>query len=356
MEVILKMKKYNYTKIFFFIFALSVLSINAQDIFTKDDHFFGTKDNFVKSCIDGAKKKTINLKGIDINMTKYCSCVCDNLIPSLYLNEITTALEQGKLMELFLNDENFNILMSCVDGNFEIEDDYEFKDENQTELTKTIQIKQCVNEILSSDDDNTWNTEMASEYCTCAMERLYSKGFTYKDLLDIENEDSESFNEIVMPCLNEMASSFEKNAIVLENSYNVEDIIGSPTSSKIKLIEYINQGYKIKVDIDGVIKYFLFDTGASDLIINRDIERELLINGSLKKEHYKGKEIYTLADNTQVEADMVILNNIKIGDYTLNNVYCAIMENGSLLCGKGFFDKFKSWEFSKVNKEILVYK
>ena len=121
-------------KIFFFIFTLSILSINAQDIFTKDAHFFGTKDNFVKSCIDGAKKKTINLKGIDINMTKYCSCVCENLIPSLYLNEITTALEQGKLMELFLNDENFNILMSCVDGNFEIEEDYEFKDENQTEL------------------------------------------------------------------------------------------------------------------------------------------------------------------------------------------------------------------------------
>ena len=69
---------------------------------------------------------------------------------------------------------------------------------------------------------------------------------------------------------------------------------------------------KIKISISGVSKYYLFDTGASDLIIDRDTERELLLNGVLKRENYLGKTQYTTANNQIMEAQVVKVDNITI--------------------------------------------
>ena len=71
---------------------------------------------------------------------------------------------------------------------------------------------------------------------------------------------------------------------------------------------------------------------------------------------YVGKDFYLLANNEKVEADIVLVNNLKIGNYTLNNVYIAIIDDGGMLCGKGLFDKFRTWEFEEDKNRIIVYK
>jgi predicted aspartyl protease len=80
------------------------------------------------------------------------------------------------------------------------------------------------------------------------------------------------------------------------------------------------------------------------------------LNGVLKKENYLNKTEYTLANNQKVKAQMVKLDNVIIGDFTLNNVIIAIIDEGSLLCGKSFLDKFKNWEIDKQNHVIILYK
>jgi clan AA aspartic protease (TIGR02281 family) len=218
-----------------------------------------------------------------------------------------------------------------------------------------IGTKNCVNEIMNDKERNPiWTKELAEEYCTCAISKLLSAGYTYKDILDIEDENSTSFNEIALPCVTEVLKT--STELKSSNSYNVNDIKGGTYRSIIPLVDYLEQGYKIKINISGVIKYYLFDTGASDLLINRDTERELLLKGVLKKENYLYKTEYTLANSQIVKAQMIKLDNIIIGDYTLNNVTVAIIDEGSLLCGKSFLDKFKNWEIDKQNKVLILYK
>ena len=53
---------------------------------------------------------------------------------------------------------------------------------------------------------------------------------------------------------------------------------------------------------------------------------------------------------------MVKVDNITIGDFTLNNVIIGIIDGGSLLCGKSFLDKFKKWEIDEKNKVLILYK
>ena len=76
----------------------------------------------------------------------------------------------------------------------------------------------------------------------------------------------------------------------------------------------------------------------------------------MKRENYLRKTEYTLANNQTIQAQMVIVDNITIGDYVLNNVVIAIIDEGSLLCGKSFLDKFKNWEIDKQNNFLILYK
>jgi hypothetical protein len=245
--------------------------------------------------------------------------------------------------------------MNCVEANSKIHDDYKFGQIDNPELAKKIGMKDCVNEIMNDDEAKSILTkELAEEYCDCAINKLLYMGYTYGDLLQIEDENSSTFNEIVVPCLSEVLKTSKE--FKSSNFYNVNDIKGGSYRSLIFLTNYFGQGYKVKITIAGVSKYYLFDTGASDLIIDRDTERELLLNGVLKRENYLSKTEYILADKQTVKGQKVRVDNIVIGDYTLNNVVIAIIDDGSLLCGKSFLDKFKKWEIDMQNNILILYK
>ena len=131
---------------------------------------------------------------------------------------------------------------------------------------------------------------------------------------------------------------------------------GSGKSTFIRTINRLEEHQNGKITIDGITKYYLLDTGASDLIINREIERDLLINGSIRQEDYLGKQSYILADNKEVNAQLVRLKNVKIGDYILNNVIAAIIDEGSLLCGTGLLNKFRKYEIINDEGILILYK
>lgn len=335
--------------------VIYTIPCSAQVIKSKDGVSLGERKDFISVCTKAADKKLMNINGLEVETYKYCACVCDNLIPTINSWEMEKAVKENKLKDLFLKDENLEIMMNCLEGNFKINEDYKFSDSDNPELLKKIGIKNCVDKIINDPEvEDIWTKELAEEYCKCAIRKLLSAGYTYKDILEIEDENSAGFNEIALPCVTEVFKTNTK--FKSSNSYNIYDIKGGGYRSLIPLVDYLGQGYKIKINILGVTKYYLFDTGASDLLINRDTERELLLNGVLKKENYLNKTEYTLANNQTVKAQMVKLDNIIIGDYTLNNVVIAIIDEGSLLCGKSFLDKFKKWEIDKQNDVLILYK
>ena len=87
--------------------------------------------------------------------------------------------------------------------------------------------------------------------------------------------------------------------------------------------------------------------------MNHDFVQELFKNGTLTFDDFLGKQEYQLADGSTIEAQVVMLNNVIIGDYTVNNVKVAIVKEGGDLCGIGFLKKFKNWEIQNGNTLIL---
>ena len=90
------------------------------------------------------------------------------------------------------------------------------------------------------------------------------------------------------------------------------------------------------------------------MIIDSKLEQKLIQKGKLKQSDYVGTTWYALADNSTIPAKIVKLNNIKIGDYIVDNVYVSIIEHGGYLCGMGLLKKFKIWELT--NEELILYK
>ncbi len=346
-------------KLIFFLFVYTLLCIVpcvGQIVKSKDGESIGKRSDFISACTQGTDKKLMNINGLEIESYKYCACICDNLIPTINFWEMEKAMKENKMTELFLNDKNLEILMACLEGNYKINEDYKFGQKTDNpELHKKIGIKNCVNEIINDDEmEEIWTKELAEKYCECAVNKLLSAGYTYKEVLQIEDENSSTFNEIAVPCLLEILNT--KEGFKSSNSYNINDIKGGSYRSLVPLTDYFGKGYKVKISIAGVSKYYLFDTGASDLIIDRETERELLLNGVLKRENYLNKTEYTLANNQTVQGQEVKVDNIKIGDYTLNNVVITIIDESSLLCGISFLHKFKKWEIDKKNNVLILYK
>ena len=343
-------------KLFFLFFFFYSTIYFSQNLYTKDKVNLGDKSVFLNSCMDGFDKETIDLNGINVNKYQYCSCVCDNLIPQILSTELIEAVKNDDVVSLFLKDNNFNLIYKCVEEHMNIEDDYVYSNNKLNEYSKEFGVKTCVNEVLRlPDQDHNWTDSDAEKYCSCAINSLYSKGYTFKDLQQASDESSIAFNEIVMPCVELVFKKLAPSSSQFENKYTPDDISGSVYSSKILLIDY-NNGLKIKIEIEGVVKYFLFDTGASDLIIDRSFERELLINGAIDKSNYIGKRSYVLANNEEIIADIIKVNNLKIGDFILNNVVIAVVEEGGMLCGKSLLDKFRNWEFNKLNNSLILFK
>lgn len=328
---------------------------SGQVIKSKDGVSLGNRSDIISSCTMGADSLLMSINGLEVETYQYCACACDKLIPTINSWEIEKAIKENKLTELFLSGKNFEILFGCFEGKYKIQKDYKYNYSDNPELQKKIGIKKCIQEIMKDTaTSDIWSQEFAEEYCDCAINKLLSSGYTYKIILELESENSVAYNEIAVPCLVELLKN--KTGFKSLNTYIISDIEGGGNHCLVPLIDYYGQGYKIKVSIGGITKYYLFDTGASDLVIDSDTERELLLTGALKKDSYLNKTEYTLANNQTVNAQLVKVDNITIGDYTIQNVIIAIIDEGALLCGKSFLDKFNKWELDIDNKMLILYK
>ena len=92
------------------------------------------------------------------------------------------------------------------------------------------------------------------------------------------------------------------------------------------------------------------------MIINSDLEKELLDKKLITKSDYIASKSFSIADGSIVNAKGVVLDNIVIGGYKVNNVVAYIADEGGMLCGMGLMNKFKNWEFDKEQSMLTIYK
>lgn len=163
--------------------------------------------------------------------------------------------------------------------------------------------------------------------------------------------------------LNKLKKSEIYNSEDFENDpfatkgYNGKSYVTSSNNKTIVKLETFNGVYKLWVTIGDVSKRFVLDSGASDISLSEITEKELLSKGIIKPEYYIEPALYKLADGSVKESRRLILPELSIGDFRVNNVTASIgVSESPLLLGRSFLDNFRKWSIDNSSKELVLEK
>ncbi len=114
--------------------------------------------------------------------------------------------------------------------------------------------------------------------------------------------------------------------------------------------------YYIPCKVNGLSLSFVFDTGASDVIISLSEALFMLKNGYIDEKDLTGTEYYRIANGDLAEGTKLLIRKFEIGDKTLYNIEASIVHSLSapLLLGQSALSKFGSVSIDFNNNEIKL--
>ena len=144
-----------------------------------------------------------------------------------------------------------------------------------------------------------------------------------------------------------------------KNYYNLDDIIGDEEFSIINLKNNgsVNDGvsFGVQIEINGINGEWVFDTGAELTSIGMRMFSRLVQEGITYKD--LNRSIKTFGIGGESTGKIIELDEIKIGDYTLNNFKVKISDdNNYSLLGTDFLNKFKNVEWNMKKNELKLIK
>ena len=115
--------------------------------------------------------------------------------------------------------------------------------------------------------------------------------------------------------------------------------------------------YYVPCKINGTEMEFIFDTGASDITMSLTEALFLYKQNKLKDDDFIGTQQYQIADGSIHEGMIVVLREVIIGDWILNNVRASIVDNmeAPLLLGQSALAKFGKISIDYNKNEITFF-
>jgi hypothetical protein len=130
-------------------------------------------------------------------------------------------------------------------------------------------------------------------------------------------------------------------------------VSGSAAKDTVPLIK-INNMNLIKLTLGTSSKVYLMDSGASCSLISEEYADELRETGVITSSRYQGIRQMSMADGSIADVKIYMLNGVKIGSYTLNNVeFGVIDEDMDFLLGINVLGAFASFKVINGDNSIL---
>lgn len=167
----------------------------------------------------------------------------------------------------------------------------------------------------------------------------------YLSCVNIENDKSliQDFRASAKACVFSYLSDYKKDCkneklVLIPSVKKLETL----TSDKVKLSKESGV-YNIPVSInDGIVFDFIFDSGASDLTISRDVFEVLLKQKKISTNDIIGYSNYQIADGSIIKKAVLNLKKVQIGNFVVNNVRASVGDYKTpLLLGQSFLEKFE---------------
>jgi hypothetical protein len=114
--------------------------------------------------------------------------------------------------------------------------------------------------------------------------------------------------------------------------------------------------YVVPVRVNGtLILPFVIDSGAADVAIPGDVFLTLSRTGTVKPGDFIGRQMYVLADGSQLPSDRFILRELRVGDHVIRNVVAHVANvKGDPLLGQSFLSKLPAWSIDNQRHALVL--
>ena len=144
------------------------------------------------------------------------------------------------------------------------------------------------------------------------------------------------------------------------NSYNKDDILGDAKFIEISLIQSGSKFdarivHEVELEINGIKGNWILDTGAMSFRIGKTLFNRLVSQGISFTD--LNKKTMSMGIGGSSNEKLVILDEVKIGDYIVKNVVATIaLDDNNSLLGTGFLLKFDNAVWNMKENKLFLYK
>ncbi len=333
---------------------------DPSKFYLKDGFELGDKKEVIRECAVDIKKDK-DMKAMITDAESACACMFETFAEYLTSTDFLAFLPQENTdyLSMFdkLPEEARTKILSCVipakkDGKLD------FSLAGSDNFRQSF-MENCVQSATEADTTGLMASLDIEGFCGCVWDKLKERGISFEELEELSDPNSTVFNELAMGCLMALYNDILEEGDNQNDSDNstteaaVAPQIQGPAKEDIPLIA-ANKISRVKVKIGTTEKYFTIDSGAEDVFISADLERQLLLNNDIDKQHYIPDKTYHLADGNAVSCHRFMAPEIKIGNFTVKNITIAVSESKDayLLLGKSFLNVFSSWSIDN-RKQVL---
>jgi clan AA aspartic protease (TIGR02281 family) len=121
-------------------------------------------------------------------------------------------------------------------------------------------------------------------------------------------------------------------------------------------LESDGRDYTVPVRINGAMTAkFIVDSGASVVVLPKDMVDELTKSGAIAETDRLGSEVYITADGKRHKGARLMLRPLDVGGHTVTNVMADIAPaKAHPLLGQSFLAKFKSWTLDNQRHVLII--
>lgn len=322
---------------------LYVPSAAQEYIYTKEGRAMFNKRHMVYQCLNRLKKGKADQAALRI-----CECEVEKL-DRRFTNKQFKKYSDGGVVNLDGLIEEDTLVKK------DIEDCYRNSGVTfllQAESFEEQFISGCIKTIWNSSEKNL-DSNRVKNFCNCQLQLVKTKKISDAEMQTLMNPNSILFYEMMYTCGNPFAT---KDA--LERSWtstSANDVEG-PSIDTIRVLTLNGMTY-VKMKIGSNVQVWLFDTGASDLLVDTETEKALMNEQILGESNYLGPTEYEMANGIIDTCRRYRVNNVQIGSFTIDNVLLSVTDKGKrLIVGKSLMNKFSQWILNNAQNRLILFK
>lgn len=337
------MAKHTTLLCYFILFILSDSYGQSEYIRTKEGRSMLNRRQLIANCLKALHKDRSDQTAVSI-----CECQANILDGAFTDKQFRKYSEKGvvDISSLIKTDSIIeNRINNCYRGSGKIA-------LLQAESFEADFISSCMKSIEKS-TQKTLDLKKVENFCDCQLELVKSKKITDVEMQTLADPNSLFFYEMIYKCGNPFEDSIRAE---MNWSPNTEKDIKGPSTDTIKTLSINGMTY-VKMKIGSLVQIWLFDTGASDMLINKEMEEKLKKENVIKKENFLGLVEYEMANGVIDICRTYKIDNVKMGQFSINNVVVAVTDKGKkTIVGRSLLNKFGNWIINNKNDTIILMK